>query len=41
MPKQAKCRHCGYQFIQRVDYPVQCTRCGKRWPLGEPKQKGA
>ena len=38
----ATCPHCGYEWVPRVAFPVQCPDCGKRWPLGRrPKAKGA
>ena len=34
--KAQLCRHCGYEFYARTDYPQRCKRCQKPYPLGFP-----
>jgi uncharacterized OB-fold protein len=36
-----KCRHCGHEFIPRTEFPRQCGKCWRKWPLGKGgKQEG-
>lgn len=33
---QIRCRHCGYQWIPRVEHPKACPDCTRRKPEAEP-----
>lgn len=33
------CRWCSHKFIPRVEYPRQCGKCWRLWPLGKPPTK--
>jgi len=37
MPKtlltESTCRHCGYQWVTKVEQPRKCPDCYRRWPL--------
>ena len=36
---KVRCRHCGYEFYRRTEYPLKCPSdaCQRAYPLGLPK----
>jgi predicted Zn-ribbon and HTH transcriptional regulator len=36
--KKYKCKHCSYQWLSRVEVPVQCPRC-KRYDYNKEEVK--
>jgi len=38
MEKQ-KCEHCNYEWVPRVEEPVSCPRCKKRFDIVKKKKE--